>query len=161
MRIANDFYPTPTYTVKSLIDCLDLRRINSFLEPCKGNGSIYNSVEVPDKHYCELLEGINYLTTTFEEEFDLIVTNPPYSLAQQFLEKSLSEAKTVCYLLRINFLGSQKRKDWWKRITPPNKLLVLSKRPKFVNNKSDRTEYAWYCWDNYNVVKSSEGIHIL
>lgn len=162
-RILNDFYPTPDYTIKSLLDLCEIPDNFTFLEPCKGNGQIYNKVNnVSIKLYSELTEGLNYLTTDYTvSEIDLIITNPPYSLAKEFLEKSLKESKNVFYLLRLGFLASQSRKDWWNKIGLPNKLLILSKRPKFINNTSDSQEYAWFCWDRDDIIKTNNGITII
>lgn len=161
-RQAQDFYPTPDYTVDSLLEYIQFSTIRSFLEPCKGDGAIFDKIpQVPVKHYCELSEDKDYFAFGADQKYDLIVTNPPYSQAQEFVEKSLSEARTVCYLLRLDFLGAQKRKEWWNRIGTPDKLLVLSKRPKFVNNKSDANEYGWFIWDYGSYIHLSKGIHVV
>lgn len=162
IRNVNDFYPTPLYTIDSLIKNIDFNKVSSFLEPCKGDGIIYNNINCSIKTYCELSEEIpkNYLNTTYGK-FDLIITNPPFSLAKEFLEKSIKEADCVCYLLRLNFLGSQKRKLFWENISTPNKLLVLSKRPSFTGKGTDATDYAWFCWDKNNIIKLNNGITIL
>jgi hypothetical protein len=75
----------------------------------------------------------------------VIVTNPPYSLADEFCRHAISVATEVFLLLRLNFLGSQRRKEWWTH-HEPSALFVLSKRPSFVNGKTDSTEYAWFYW---------------
>jgi hypothetical protein len=160
VRNKNDFYPTPEYTIDSLLNVLNLHNNITFHEPCKGNGIIYNKINTPFKSYCELEEGIDYLITDNKEKFDLIITNPPFSLAKEFINKSLNEANSIWYLLRLNFLGSQTRKDWWKDKMPTH-LLVLSKRPSFTNKGTDATEYAWFGWDKINICKLNKGIHIL
>jgi hypothetical protein len=58
----------------------------------------------------------------------------------------ISEAHTVVYLLRLNFLGSAKRKPFWDA-HPPTHLLTITPRPSFVNGGSDSCEYGWFCWD--------------
>lgn len=160
VRVDRDFYPTPTYTVRSLLDHMDLTKVNSFLEPCRGEDSIFKQVNVKEKYWAELSLGVDYLTTVFNK-VDLIITNPPFTLAKEFLKKSLAESDCVCYLLRINYLGSKIRKPFWKEIGTPNKLLVLSKRPSFIKGKTDATEYAWFCWDKSDIINLENGIHIL
>jgi len=90
----------------------------------------------------------------------LIITNPPYKLAQEFIERALQVTSPiggeVAMLLRLNFLGSQKRGAWLVNHVPD--LYVLSERPSFNGNgKTDATEYAWFCWGP----KRSGRIHIL
>ena len=167
IRSTNDFYATPSYTLDVLTRQIKWKGVTSFLEPCKGDGSIYNPVSelIPSSDkildYCEISEDIDYLTFEPEIQYDLIITNPPFSAAESFLRKSIKESKCVCYLLRLNFLGSAKRKDLWKEVGSPNKLLVLSKRPSFTGKGSDATEYAWFCWDKNNTLKIKNGIHII
>lgn len=64
----------------------------------------------------------------------LIITNPPYRLAQRFIEKSLETVAPiggeVCMLLRLNFLGSQDRGAWLVDHKPD--VYVLSERPSFT-----------------------------
>jgi hypothetical protein len=52
-------------------------------------------------------------------------------------------------LMRINYLGSIKRHEWWKDRCP-TALYVLSKRPSFTGEGTDATEYCWYVWDKTN-----------
>lgn len=175
VRNANDFYPTPQEPIQNILSEIDFSDIAHFVEPCRGDGAIFNHVAC-DKSYAELSEGIDYFTVDFNT--DLIITNPPFSIALEFLEKSLKEAKTVVYLLRLNFMGSQKRKEFWQK-NPPSHLFTLSERPCFsafckgskklkikgcgksypkdtkafcdcggtIGNGTDATEYAWFVWD--------------
>lgn len=187
-RIENDKYNTPQPPIDSLLSVLRISFLSTFLEPCKGDGAIYNSVPVFSqcKRWAEIDRGVDYLTTTFANT-DIIITNPPFSLALEFLQKSLIEADSVWYLLRLNFLGSQKRKAFWDA-SPPTHVLVLSERPCFVwvcQNKAcramydpgsttecaecgckvraqtDSIEYAWFGWDRLGVCGLTEGVHVL
>lgn len=160
IRNENDFYPTPTYSVSSLLNLIKWDKVTSFLEPCRGDGAIYNLVDTKVKQWAEINEGIDYLTTSFVKR-DLIITNPPFTFAKEFLEKSLTESDCVCYLLRLNYLGSQARKSFWNKIGTPNKLLILSKRPSFTGKGTDATEYAWFCWDKSELINLPNGIHII
>jgi hypothetical protein len=163
IRETNDRYITPDYTVESLAGVLDTGRMKrlSFCEPCRGTGAIYNRFSTFTKYYAELSEGIDYLTTPFTG-VGVVITNPPFSLALPFLQKSLSEARTVIYLLRLNFLGSETRRPFWQTdANRPSHILVLSKRPKFTNNGSDSCEYAWFCWDRLGIVNLAPGVHVL
>lgn len=79
-------------------------------------------------------------------EADVIITNPPYSLAQEFIEASLRCAKIVAMLLRLNFLASETRHAFFEKHGMPD-VYVLPNRPSFVGGKTDATEYAWMVWD--------------
>lgn len=91
---------------------------------------------------------------------DLIVTNPPFSKSIEFVIKSLIEAKTVCYLQRLNWLGSTSRKNFWNN-NPPDKIFVLSQRPQFMKEMglksgTDSTEYAWFIWDKLGIINGNK-----
>ena len=156
-RNANDFYPTPQGPIEKILSEIDFTNVSHFFEPCRGGGAIFDHIGC-DKEYAEISEGIDYMTADFNT--DLIITNPPFSIALEFLEKSLSEAKTVVYLLRLNFLGSQKRKEFWNK-NQPSHLFTLSKRPSFTGKGTDATEYAWFVWDRGGYFKRPSGIYVI
>lgn len=148
-----DFYPTPLYTLKSLTDHHFINY--PVLEPCAGDLAIANELEKDGlvitndnrldtpTHYHE-----NYLEWVPDINFKTIITNPPFSIAEEVITKALADVSNngeVIMLLRLNFLGSQKRHNFWQRNTP-QKIYVLSKRPKFTGNSSDSCEYAWFVW---------------
>jgi hypothetical protein len=128
-RAERDHYPTPEWCVDAIMAELDTERPGiKWGEPCRGGGVIYDHLP-GDPEWAELSMGRDYLEQTMEA--DAIVTNPPFSLASPFLEKSLGEAGLVVYLLRLNYLGSQQRKAFWNR-NPVTHLFPLSQRPAFV-----------------------------
>lgn len=155
----NDYYPTPISAITPLLDRIDFGKVTTFLEPCCGDDRILDSIPKDKiKFWAEISKGKNYFDYKFED-IDLIITNPPFSIAIEFLAKSLSEGKTICYLQRLNWLGSKARKDFWNS-NPPDKIFVLSKRPQFkrelgLGNGSDSTEYAWFIWDRLNIVSGN------
>ena len=162
-REINDKYITPNYTVDSLRSVVDLKLMEclTFCEPCRATGAIYYRFPAHVKHHAELNEGFDYLTTPFDD-IDVIITNPPFSLALPFLQKSLSEASTVIYLLRLNFLGSELRRPFCQtESNRPSHVLALSKRPKFTSQGSDSCEYGWFCWDRLGIVNLVPGVHVL
>lgn len=160
-RKAQDFYPTPAPSITSLLNVMDIPPSTVFHEPCRGTYAIYDRVECQSKSSCEITEGKDYLSHVALWPYNLIITNPPFSLALEFLQKSLQEADTVIYLLRLNFLGSQKRRAFWQA-NRPSHVLVLANRPCFTGDgKTDSIEYAWFCWDRGGFVTLEPGVHVL
>ena len=106
MRSKYDYYPTPQWCYENLP--VDWTQFKTGLEPCAGDGRILNFLT--DKgiimDYCEIQAGLDFFE--HDGEYDLIFTNPPFSLAQEFIEHALSMSTTVIMLLRINFLSSLK-----------------------------------------------------
>jgi len=142
---ATDYYATPPWCYENLD--IDWSLFSSAHEPCRGDGRIHFFLEEECSIPCtwsEINEGKDFFE--YQGAPDLILTNPPFSLAKEFIEHSLSISNTCIMLLRLNFLGSQARHIWWKN-NLPTALHVLSKRPSFTGKGTDATEYAWFVWD--------------
>lgn len=149
-RPESDYYPTPQKCIEGLFSVIDFKNLKDeglvFAEPCRGEASAIYRHFPEGSEYCELEVGLDYFAHTWETRPDIIITNPPFKLAKEFLEKSLQEADVVIYLLRLGFLESKKRREFHKA-NPPTNLIVLSERPSFVAGGTDKTAYAWYVYD--------------
>ncbi len=157
--IKRDNYPTPVNVVRSLISHITFKTGDRFLEPCIAGGNIYYSIPLPEsqKTWAEIRLGVDYLTKDFKTKFDVIGTNPPFSLTCEFLEKSLSELKpdgTLFYLQRLDFLGTVKRFPFWSQVGLPDKVPVIVPRPSFTGGGTDSGEYGWLIYDKGNRFKS-------
>jgi hypothetical protein len=160
MMRERDFYPTPMYCVDLLLPWISLSRVSRFLEPCRGDGAIYDQIAVPYKEWCEIREDRDYLDREFPERFDLIITNPPFSLALEFLRRSLSEADTVIYLLSLNMLGAECRCAFWREQRPTH-IFPLARRPSFTRRGTDQCNYGWFIWDRGGYVLGSYWLQVL
>jgi hypothetical protein len=76
--------------------------------------------------------------------FDVLMTNPPFWLAQKIVEASLDRARDVLMFLRLNFMGADCRVDFMRKMPPD--LYILPERPVFENGKTDSIVYAWFHW---------------
>ena len=162
-RHKDDYYATPPWCVKSLLPVLGSNPNRTVLEPCAGTGSIshtlLNEGFVAPSHLtqveldvdraklcpqpCEVGDFLNLDIDKFRG-VDVVITNPPYALAQEFIDVCLTLETEVIMLLRLNFLGSQKRAQWHRN--NPSDVYVLPKRPSFTGGGTDATEYAWFVW---------------
>jgi len=82
------------------------------------------------------------------EGYDVIVTNPPFYAAQEFIEKALGEVNGggyVIMLLRLNFFGSKKRFSLWQEHMPIY-TFVHHKRLSFTGGATDSVEYMHAVW---------------
>lgn len=150
-RHAGDFYATPEWCTEAIMRQLVVPEGSSVLEPCAGDGAIWDVLErffhEANMNWFEIERGQDFLNGLHgNERYDFVVTNPPFSLAQEFIEKSLDLANCVIMLLRLNFLASSKRKEFWER-HPPTAIHVLTKRPSFTGNGTDACDYAWFVFD--------------
>lgn len=140
-RIGQDFYPTPLTAFNPLMPYIkqlpQIRYKDAFngqpivFEPACGDGRLVSAMNVEGipAYGDDLINGYDFLLD--ETKREIIVTNPPFSLAKEFIERALKNSHDVFMLLRLNFLGSLERHDWWKDHSP-SALFVLSKRPNFV-----------------------------
>jgi ribosomal protein L40E len=194
MRIEHDAYQTPGWCVDALMPMLDLdSKPYTFMEPCRGKGAIFDRFapgaamtdwcEIDESLYGESRDYLQYRSC----RADLVVTNPPFSHAMEFLEKSLSGGHgTVIYLMRLSMFGSASRMKFWNLI-PPSHVIVLTPRPVFcwicetssckakyppgtekcedchskVKPQSDNSEYAWFAWDRQRRVKAPNWLTVV
>lgn len=82
-------------------------------------------------------------------DVDITITNPPFNLAQEIIEKALATTQTegfVIMLLRLNFMGSKTRKPFWDKY-PAHRIYVHHKRLSFKEDGgTDSIEYAHFVW---------------
>lgn len=138
------------------------------LEPSAGNGNIIRALR--NRGFKNRIDAIELRETEKENligladnteitdflgldpwhsRYNVIIGNPPYSLAQQFIDKSLdllTPGGRLIFLLRTNFLESKKRFNWWQDKLP-NGLYVLHQRPSFTGKGTDATSYSWFIWE--------------
>lgn len=164
-RRPDDFYATPAWCTRLILPELRLVSCPIVLDPCAGEGAILNIVEKdlfdldytagieidPARAAISCAQCADALTVEWRDSNadrpDLVITNPPYKLALEFIAKALGEVAPggeVAMLLRLNFLGSQKRAGFL-RANPPD-VYILPKRPSFTGVGTDATEYAWMVW---------------
>ena len=163
-----DFYVTPIDVVENLLNNIDLNQYgDKILEPSAGNGNICRVVKsyYPNKNITALeireeeLENLtqcsdeviigDYLQMDIQNKYDIIIGNPPYSKAIEFVKKSLElleENGILILLLRTAFLESRARYEFWQE-NPLSRLYTLSKRPSFTGKGTDATSYSWFMWD--------------
>lgn len=153
-----DRYITPDYTIKSLIDNFKFEGLT--LECCAGYGDISKKIkncitmDIDASLNCDITA--NFLDFKPSIPINNIVTNPPYSIAIEIIKHALDIIENngyVVMLLRINFLESKTRKQFFID-NPLHSILILSKRPCFINNRSDATGYAWFIWQKGKKDKS-------
>ena len=112
-------------------------------------GKIVHSTDLIDRNYGQ--GGVDFLQKTTKFKGD-IVTNPPYSKAQEFCEKAIELTNNkVAMFLKLTFLEGQKRRKFFEE-HPPTTIYVYSSRRKcalngdFKATGSSASCYAWFVW---------------
>ena len=103
--------------------------------------------------------GINFLDDVQFDAKDFwegdILTNPPFKLAEKFIEKGISrlfEGRYLFLFLKIQFLEGQNRKKLFEKY-PPKYVYCYSARQKcardgeFEKYTATTQFYAWYVWE--------------
>ena len=142
IREKDDFYVTPPKTTRALLDIFPLE--GSILEPACGDGRMAEvlkdyypnneiiSTDLIDRGYGQ--GGIDFLTYDYGRKFDVVITNPPFKLAKEFVQKGLEISNDkVIMLLKIQFLESKSRKEFLEN-SPLKYVYVFSERQYTMKN---------------------------
>jgi hypothetical protein len=163
VRHPDDYYATPSWCTRAILRYLP--KFRRALDPCAGDGAILAEVRATYGARVEV-EGIEIDKARAKAagarcadalkvdwpNVDLVIMNPPFKLAMEFVEASLRQVVpggTVAVLLRLAWLASQKRAAFLRANTPS--VYVLPRRPSFTGRGTDSTDYAWMVWDSLSV----------
>ncbi len=168
-REENDFYATDPQALVNFISSLKrdgVRSLSQNVWECacgdgaltkvlRAQGHTVKSTDIIDRD-CPGVQIADFMKIDggiFEGD---ILTNPPYKLAQKFIEKSLSilnDGSMAMFLLRIQFLESQKRKVFFQK-NPPKYVYVNSSRIGIWKNNDKATGgngsalcFCWFVWE--------------
>jgi hypothetical protein len=93
----------------------------------------------------------NFLDWKTKRRFDLIPTNPPFTYANKFIERSaklLTEEGLAMFLMRIGVLGGLERMEMWTERVNLVEVWPVSPRPGFTyDGETDASEYAYFLFD--------------
>ncbi|MDP4487286.1 SAM-dependent methyltransferase [Pseudoalteromonas piscicida] len=171
-RHEDDYYVTPHWMINDFLHAFeqdgisDFESYNQILDPSAGgcekyemsyptvlahHGLIAESWDIRTDSRAER-KGVDFLQQPAGPEhnqYDMIITNPPFRLSQEFVDHSLKMVRdggVVVMLQRLNWLGSIKRKPMWQSV-PLASVYVHSKRAAFnpeKPSKTDSIEYAHF-----------------
>lgn len=92
----NDVVYTPLDIAKMIID--EYAPTGLILDPCKGTGAFYNQLPAP-KEWCEITENRNFYD--YNKKVDWIISNPPFSDWDRWIEHSFLLADNIVYLVPV------------------------------------------------------------
>lgn len=123
-RPESDFYPTPEYLIHKLISLEDFDTHKQVLEPACGDSAITNVLKQYGMSVIEhdirkdKVDFLTYDKAAMGENFNMIVTNPPFSLFDDFVTKAISICDDVWLIGKVNFFGGHDRniKGMWKHL---------------------------------------------
>lgn len=159
-REKDDYYATEPKAAQLLMAVEEFQPIiwecacgeGHLAEEFKKTGYTVVASDIIDRGYGEKRDFLTCDTPPFDCD---IITNPPYSKAQEFVEHALEISKDgtkVAMFLKIQFLESKARREMFEKY-PPKTVYVSSSRLHCAMNgdferyaKSNAICYAWYVW---------------
>ena len=159
-REENDFYATNPKAMKIAIPYLKELGLSQNVWECacgqghlakvlQENGFDVYSTDLIDRGFGKVQDFLSVTGSNFYGGD--IVTNPPFKLAERFVEKGMdlvTDGHRVCLFLKVQFLESKSRYHLFKKY-PLKELLVYSERQQCSKN-ADFEKYKattqCYCW---------------
>jgi hypothetical protein len=152
-RNKSDFYQTPLSMTRQLLEVEKF--IEPILEPASGKQAI---VKVLKESFSNVIF-YDIETNFFNEKkkYASIITNPPFSLAGEFIKKAKETADKIAMLLPLSYLHGQKRFE--EKIFQNLKCIyVFTRYPMLTDDIREDGKYttgmqvyAWFIWEiNYN-----------
>lgn len=161
-REVYDAFDTPEPLARAI--CVELARLFTvpklILEPSAGTGVFSRALQAQwpsaTVHSLDIeprgpnVERGDFITHRIGSGYDLVCGNPPWSLATEFVLRSLQLVPTgglVVYLLRTTFRFGQERVRLLHRANPCRFLLPLEQRPSYTaDGKSDSADSEVFIW---------------
>jgi hypothetical protein len=163
-RRASDVYETPYSLTRLLIEAVGGALVEPILEPATGNGAIVKVLkEFGMKNIVARDKEVDFLKREETQKFCTIITNPPFSLADEFIEKAMTIAPTIYMLLPLSYLHgvNRYRKFYTPDITGASHRLtdvyVFTRYPLLGDplredgkTRTGMMVYAWFVFKNHS-----------
>lgn len=160
-----EHFETPEWAARAILKKEILT--SHVLDPCCGTGILAETALREGYHVTASdIQEWGYKAQSYTDDFltteayytkypFTVFMNPPFSLAEQFVEKSfdLGARKIVCFQ-RLAWWESKKRREFWAK-NPPNRIYICGDRadcwrhdiPKDQRGSSTPTAHAWFVFE--------------
>lgn len=160
-----DDFPTPPWATRALCEWLSAQSLISPTETCREPAAnrghmvrplseFFATVEAADQHdYGFGFPVRDYLFGPPPPVVGWTITNPPFRLAEQFIQRAIASSESgVAMLVRAAFLEGIGRYDRLFSQTPPSDILQFTERVvihkgRLAPGGSTATAYCWLVWD--------------
>jgi len=148
-RQESDFYPTPKEVTFALLKSVDWPSSLKIWEPACGQNHMVDVLQTRFKTVIatDINMGVDFLTAD-KLDVDACVTNPPFKLSVEFIEKATTYPYAAMLLKSTYWHSAKRTKLFYKR--RPSKILCLNWRPQFDERavKSSPTmDFIWAVWE--------------
>ena len=157
-QIEYDIIPTPAYAVNPLVKWMTKQlssKYEFYVKPiiweCAGTLGVKSEIAREfERNGFDVVETskstVDFLKDKANFPFDVIVTNPPYSIKDDFLRRCITLKKPFAMLLPVDAVSGVNRHEIYQEYM--NKvgsisILALDNRIDFTNNKNPHTYSVW------------------
>lgn len=132
------------YTPKEALEVLIpyLNKDSTIWECALGTGKLAENLRELGFHV--IGDNSDFLVSNQVESFDCIVTNPPYSIKDKFLQRAFEINKPFAFLMPITALEGIKRQKLFQKYHI--QIIFPKKRIDFNGKKSPWFYTAWFCY---------------
>lgn len=154
-RKERDLYETPAWVTEALLPHLPDHQLEIW-EPACGPGKMVRALRAAGHEVkgTDIDRGEDFLAIgPGWDNFDAIITNPPYELATEFIDRALMQMShtygLVAMLLRTDFDHAKTRSRLFSDCSAFAKKVVLTKRIKWFEDSKGQPSFnhAWFIWD--------------
>lgn len=165
VRQADDYYATDAAAVDGLLEVYDLPKVvwecacgeGHLAERLKQRGCWVVSTDIIDRGYGQVVDFLQ--TERMPIGCRCVLTNPPYKLALEFVQKALDllpDGGVCAMFLKTTFLEGQKRWSELFRERRPRYVFQFVKRvlcaknadfARMVKGGGSAVAYAWFVWE--------------
>lgn len=150
-RNKSDFYPTPPEATQALLNFLGLPNGTKVWEPACGEGHMVRVLR--NNHLSvigtDIQTGTDFLNEDLPSNTEWIITNPPFSLAEQFIKRCKKHNIPFALLLKSQYWHASKRIFLFYEARPTY-ILPLTWRPDFLfkerGSGSPLMDVIWCVW---------------
>jgi len=138
----DDFY-TPDNALHPLLPYVN--KNHRIWECADGTGNIVRFFRKQgfDIFGTDIKNGYDFLTSD-RDDFDCIITNPPFSLKDKWLEKCYSYKKPFALLLPLTALEGKHRGELYNQYGI--EVIILDGRVQYMGKGNCWFNSSWFCW---------------
>ncbi len=170
----DDFYASPYAALPPLLVAEGKKLPRAIWEPSCGNGALVLPLrnrgfdvaasDINDwgcPYSTPHMDFVSHRAAVFGEDLRRlhgdrfgIVTNPPFGIIEEFVERAVAMAPYVALLCRLAFLESEGRMNWWKRVGLRRVHLIAERLPMMHRHGYEGPKlssagmcFAWYIFE--------------
>ena len=132
-----DEWYTPMATVKLMFDLLGVRPNSSVMLPFDTDASNFVKYAKEQGNFDYFCNIKDWLDSNYP--YDYLITNPPFSIKDQVIEKCLKSGKPSALVLPIDALGGKRRHELYKQYGYPT-VYIPTRRINYISENGEETK---------------------